>query len=129
MSAQTMADAFAPILAAHKNRVMCETWGHLAPVPRNSYRGSIVFAHGEYGDLVPLRTDFPSLPDSPCFFSDLMELISSAKTEPGRIYEFEGTYTRRKNGSHHFKGRTVERMPPHIRRASAVPSTGSGGAA
>lgn len=111
MSAQTMDEAWSPIHAAQKHRVMADTWGHLAPRPQTAYRGSILFAHGEYGNLVALRTDFPELPDSPWFFHDMMEFIGAAKTEAGCIYEFEGTYTRRKNGSHHFKGRTVERMP------------------
>jgi hypothetical protein len=111
MSAQTISEAFAPWEASYKARVMGETWGHLAPKPRNAYRGSILFAQSEYGDLVALRTDFPDLPDSPWLFNDIMEFICAAKTEAGGIYEFEGTYTRRKNGTHHFKGRTVERMP------------------
>lgn len=121
MSAHTMSEAWAPIEAAQKHRVMRQTFGHLAPIPRNAYRGSILFAHSEYGDLVALRSDFPGLPDSPWFFSDMMEFIISAKTEAGRIYEFEGTYTRRKNGSHHFKGRTLERMPPCPRHSVGSP--------
>lgn len=111
MSAETIADAFAPWIAAHKARVMGETWGHLAPKPRQSYRGSILFCHSEYGDLVPIRCDFRDLPDSPWFFQDLIDFIVASKTEPGGIYEFDGTYTKRKNGTFHFKGRTVERMP------------------
>lgn len=58
MSAHTMAEAFAPAEAAHRARIMGETWGHLAPKPSNIYTGTIMFAHSEYGDLVPLRTAF-----------------------------------------------------------------------
>lgn len=125
MSAQTMAEAFAPIEAKYKTEVMANTWGHLYPKTRQAYEGSILFAHSEYGDLVPLRTDFPDLPDSPWFFSDMMDFIGKSKTDAGRIYEFQGTYTRRKNGSHHFKGRVVERMPPYVRApVSATKVTG-----
>lgn len=113
MSAQTMAEAFAPWEADYKAKVMGATWGHLSPKARQEYRGSILFAHGAYGDLVPLRADFRDLPDSPWFFQDMLDFIVGSKTKPGGIYEFVGTYTKRKNGSHHFKGRTVERMPEH----------------
>lgn len=115
MSAQTIAEAFAPCEARFKTEVMAQTWGHLAPNPRREYHGSILFAHGAYGDLVPLRADFDGMPDSPWFFQDMMDFIAGSKTEPGCIYEFDGTYTKRKNGTYHFKGRTVERMPPAMR--------------
>jgi hypothetical protein len=97
-------------LAASKTaRVMQETWGHLAPVPRLAYQGTILFAHGAYGDLVIIRADFPDLPDSPWFFDDLNQFVDSWLTEAGKLYEFSGTYTKFKNGGFRFSGKPRER--------------------
>lgn len=104
MSAQTMADVFAPIEAAHRARVMRMTWGHLAPKGGKVYRGSMLFAHGEYGDIVPLRAHFIDLPDSPWFFSDMMEWIAKQETTGGKIYSFHGTYAKAKSGEFNFDG-------------------------
>lgn len=104
MSASTIADAFAPAEAKYKAQVMGATWGHLAPKGGKVYRGSILFAHGEYGDLVPLRATFEGLPDSPWFFQDMTDWICRQETEGGRIYSFHGTYAKAKNGDFNFDG-------------------------
>lgn len=75
-----------------KQEVMEDTWGHLRPKPKKVYRGTILFAHGEYGDIVPLRCHFKGLPSSPWFFEDMMEFISENLGERGSIRIFEGTY-------------------------------------
>ncbi len=105
MSAQTMAEAFAPAEAAHRARVMGATWGHLAPKPSNKYEGTILFSHSEYGDLVPLRSDFKDLPDSPWFFQDMQDWIGQQKTEAGQVYFFRGSYTKFKTGNCRFSGK------------------------
>lgn len=102
----TMADAFAPAEAKYKAEVMAATWGHLAPKPKK-YEGTILFAHGEYGDLVPLRAAFHGLPDSPWFFDDMTDWIFEQKTEEGKIYLFVGSYTKFKNGNCRFSGKTT----------------------
>ena len=50
MSAQALAEAFAPAEARHHENVRRETWGHLAPVRNRTYRGRVVYAVGCYGD-------------------------------------------------------------------------------
>lgn len=104
------------IQADARARVQADMWGHLAPKPRTAYRGTILFTHSEYGDMTLIRTDFGELPSSPWFYEDMTDFMFGCKTVPGGIYEWEGTYTKRKNGTCHFKGRTVERMPP-LKRA------------
>lgn len=111
MSAQTFAEAFAPAEAANKARVMGATWGHLAPKTQTKYAGTILFAHGEYGDLVPLRTAFEGLPDSPWFFSDMQDWIAQQRTEAGQVYFFRGTYQKFKTGGFRFVGHC---RPIHI---------------
>ena len=102
----SIADAFAPAEAAHKARVMTETWGHLAPAPRQTYPGYIVFTHANYGhQFVAIDADFEGLDDSPWFFGDLMDDIRDHAPEQGVIYRFAGPYTRFKNGNCRFSGK------------------------
>ncbi len=61
----SLGTAFAPAEAAHRSQVLAATFGHLAPAVRKKYRGSIVFAQSNYGQSVPIKADFPGLPDSP----------------------------------------------------------------
>jgi hypothetical protein len=91
MSAQTMAEAWAPAEAAYHEKVMQHTWGHLAPERRKSYPGKMVFALGEYGDYVPIHVNFEGLDDSPWFFLDMMDFITQQVKDPG-IYRFNGKY-------------------------------------
>jgi hypothetical protein len=111
-----MERAFAPAIEKYRAEVMADTWGHLGPEPRRAYRGSLVFVTSEYGgDRTIVRTNFPDLPDSPWFYEDMNEWMFTdklLKLREGGVYEFTGTYTKRKNGTFHFKGRIVERMPP-----------------
>lgn len=110
-----MEKAFEPANALYRARVAADTWGHLAPQPRRAYHGTMVLAASEYGgDRIIIRTDFADLPDSPWFFDDLHEWLFSKRVQlnEGGIYEWSGTYTKRKNGTFHFKGTLVERIPP-----------------
>lgn len=101
-----MARAFAPAIAIYTEQVHRATWGHLAPEPARVYVGEILFAHGEYGDIVPLRVNFKDLPDSPWFFEGMNEFIASRPTTPGKVYRFTGTYRQLRNGRHRFSGYT-----------------------
>ncbi|MEU0837301.1 hypothetical protein [Streptomyces sp. NPDC005969] len=97
-----------PIVDVHGARraaqVEADTWGHLAPETGRVYTGSIVFAHGKYGDVIPLQASFEDLPDSPWFFHGLMDFIGAQDTEPGMVYRFSGTYQMPEDGPHVFTG-------------------------
>lgn len=82
-------------------KVMQETWGHLAPKRSRSYKGSIVFALGCFGDLAVVEVDFAGLPDSPWFHEDMHRWIWDQNPEAG-IYRFAGTY--RRNRANQFVG-------------------------
>jgi hypothetical protein len=80
--------------------VQKETWGHLAPKPMATYTGYIVFAVGEYGDTMVVRSHFRSekagvLSSSPWYYQDEQDFVSGKRQSVG-IYRFEGTYTKRK---------------------------------
>lgn len=110
MSHQNLADAFAPAEERNRQRVIEETWGHLAPKKNKSYAGRIVFAIGCYdsGSLnpTPLVCDLKGLDDSPFFCAAIVEWLQELPEEhrqPGcvyawrgafRNYEFSGTITR-----------------------------------
>lgn len=115
MSAQTMADVFAPIEAKYHAQVIADTWGHLAPRKNKTYRGFVVFAVGCFGndELNPtvLSCEFKDLDDSPWFYDALAEFIGSpnwnveTKAFPsGGVYRFDGSFRNYK-----FKG-TFTRM-------------------
>lgn len=92
-----------------REEIMQDTWGHLAPSPRKLYQGSIVMAHGDYGDLVILRVDFPDLPDSPWFYEDLREFVGHQmfEVEAGTVHRFVGTYRYTKRMGGIFAGVTL----------------------
>ncbi len=104
MSAQTIHDAYMPALAAHKEEVMAETWGHLAPKKNQTYTGRIVFAVGIYGndELNPtaIFCEFEGLDDSPWFFDELQDFLYANRGKSGYVYEFNGTFR-----NYRFKGK------------------------
>lgn len=104
----SLANAFAPHEAAYRSRVLASTFGHLAPSVRKKYRGTIIFTQSAYGALVPIRADFPSLPDSPWFFEHLSDFVTERAVEPGKVYRFEGSYMVFKNGNPSFSGTVTE---------------------
>lgn len=87
------------------NAVMRNTWGHLAPEHRKVYHGEILFAFGEYGDIIPIRCNFKDLPDSPWFYDQMNDFIAEKSKDKGAIYRFEGTYMLFKNGKCRFSGK------------------------
>jgi hypothetical protein len=90
-----------------RERVMAETWGHLAPKKNKTYRGTMVIAVGCYGDdpLNPtvLRTDWGDLDSSPWWFGAMQDYIGDLDLEEGRVYRWEGTFRNYK-----FKGEYAE---------------------
>lgn len=108
MSAQTIAEAFAPWEAEYKVRVMADTWGHLAPKRNKTYTGHVIFAVGCFGSdhLNPtaLECEFKDLDSSPWFFDALCDFMGDIETETGGVYRFDGTFR-----NYQFKG-TVQRL-------------------
>lgn len=74
--------------------VMQSTWGHLAPKAEQVYTGTIVWAHGAYGDLVAIAADFAGLDDSPWLYEDIEDFLIGQESTRGTVYRFEGTYCR-----------------------------------
>jgi hypothetical protein len=101
----SLASAFVEYEAHARSVVMHNTWGHLAPEPRRDYPGTILFTQTEYGDLVPIRSRFTGLPDSPWFHQHLCDFVADKATEPGVVYRFEGKYMMFKNGNARFSGK------------------------
>jgi len=88
-----------------RNRVLSETWGHLAPEEQKVYKGHILFVHAGYGgDIVILESKFKNLEDSPWFFNAMLDYVSNYimkhKRTEGKIFRFDGTIQNYK-----FKGK------------------------
>jgi hypothetical protein len=102
-----------PYLERKTAKVMRDTWGHLDAEPGKRYRGSILFAEGEYGDLVILRVDFGEAGNGPWFHEAINDWLIEQETESGEMYRFEGYYLLTKRGEHRFRGnvrtQTIER--------------------
>lgn len=96
MSAQTIAEAFAPAESRYKAAVMADTWEHLAPKKNKTYSGFIVFAVGCFGDdplnPIALQCEFKGLGSSPWFFDTMSEFLSEQKTAEGCVYRFDGVF-------------------------------------
>lgn len=106
----SFATALAVSEAQHRSRVLSATFGHLAPSPRKKYPGTIIFTHTDYGQLLPIRAEFKSLPDSPWFFEHLTDFVAERALEAGKVYKFVGTYMTFLNGKPSFRG-TVTEVP------------------
>lgn len=101
---QAFADAFLPAEAEHRGRVMHATWGHLAPEPRKKYPGFMVFAFGQYRDVV-IESDYGALPDSPWLYTAEHDFALDKAKDRGCIYRFDGTVMMCKNGKFKFSGK------------------------
>ena len=93
-------------------RIMAETWGHLAPKGGTTYPCEMVFAHSEYGDIILISSRIDGLEDSPWLFEDMNEYIGSRFDPPNTkkygVFRFNGTYTKSKNGKCRFCGEVTE---------------------
>jgi hypothetical protein len=108
MSAQSMAEAWAPVDAHYKAEVYKETWGHLAPRRNKIYRGHVTFALGCFGSdyLNPTVLECGiDIDSSPWFFDALIEFLQSLEGEIGGVYRWDGTFR-----NYTFKG-SVRRVP------------------
>lgn len=115
----SLADAFAPVEAGYRNQVMTETFGHLAPHPRQKYSGEILFTHGEYGDIIVIRNEI-EIEDSPWFFEDIQEFVAGRMVQgvgayvkrtlikTGAVYRFTGYYMKFRNGAYRFSGKVTK---------------------
>lgn len=100
-----------------QERVVRETWGHLAPVPQQKYSGTIIFAEGTYGDIVVLRSQFEGLDGSPWYFEDEQDfvggyILKQSGAEEGPVYKFTGYYQKCKNERGRFVGKTHKLILP-----------------
>lgn len=83
---------FVMVNGVHKEHVMTETWGHLAPERDKTYRGYIIFCISETGDIVTIRSNFRKLPGSPWFQTALDDFAYENAKEHGVVYRFDGTF-------------------------------------
>lgn len=85
-------------------KVQQGTWGHLKAKPGH-HRGYMVFACGEYGDIVSIVSDFDGVSGSPWFFQAHNDFIGDHALERGKLYIFRGEYRRKKGDDcGHFVG-------------------------
>jgi hypothetical protein len=111
----SLASAFAPAEAHYKAQVYAETFGHLAPTPRQTYEGWMVLTWAGYGgDLIVISAEWKDLDDSPWLFDDMQDylgkLTENNRAKRGEVYKFVGTYTKFKNGNYRFSGK-LQRIP------------------
>lgn len=112
-----MPDYMSPIFATHeaiaKAQVEADTWGHLAPQPRVPYPVRLVVAVGVFADdgFAVVVCDTGDMEANPWFYDDLHEWLDGHDLEGGSLHEFQGTYTKFKNGKHRFAGSLVEVDP------------------
>jgi len=102
----SLEDAFAPIYAQYRADIQRATWGHLAPTKNKTYSGYIVWALDLYdsGYLNPkvLACEMRDLPDSPWFYSAMIEFLQSLTEQndnrkqeeetAGKVYRWDGTF-------------------------------------
>ncbi len=79
------------------------TWGHLAPKKGRTYKGTMIYAHGGYGDIVLLDAKFEKVSDSPWLFEAMQEYLGEHCEAEG-VYKWEGQFTVRDEGSYCFGG-------------------------
>lgn len=94
-NAQTWAETFAPIDAANREKVMQNTWGHLAPLKNTSYKGVILFTKSAYrsGTIDLIDTQFNNLEDSPWLYDFLCKhLYAFSDLEYGAVYRIDCTF-------------------------------------
>lgn len=106
-----MIETLASIVLENKARQYAATFGHLAPEPHKKYKGTILFTHTAWGDIVLIEAIFHSLQMSPWLCEDCRdyasEYIGTLKEDYG-VYKFQGTYKKFKNGNFHFSGKPTK---------------------
>lgn len=79
-----------------------------APSIRKKYHGKVVFAVGVCGQQVLVKAQFPELPPHPDYDANIQTFLAAHPGEPGKLYQFDGTYMLFKNGHPSFSGRLAE---------------------
>ncbi len=96
MSHASFASAFNAHEAQARERILQETFGHLAPEENKEYRGFVVFAIGCCGsdhlNPTPLEIEFGDLDSSPWLFDSLIEMLQGLQTTEGGVYRWEGRF-------------------------------------
>jgi hypothetical protein len=101
------AEIMAPYEAHYKNLCMIDTWGHLAPKHRKTYKCQILFSWSEWSRTELISTRFSDdLEMSPWLYEGLNEYIYKVAHKRKRygVYMFVGIYYLMNNGRHVFKG-------------------------
>lgn len=93
-TAQTWAETFAPIEARDRERVLQNTWGHLAPKKNTTYRGEILFCKSEYNSgSITLVSSKMGIDSSPWFYDSVHEFLYSFDgLEEGYVYKINATW-------------------------------------
>ena len=86
-----------------EQQVLQDTWGHLAPKKGKSYKGTMIYAHGVYGDIVLLYATFEKLNSSPWLFEAMQEYLGGHCEDEG-IYKWEGCFEKLDEGCYCFGG-------------------------
>ncbi len=107
----SLQDAFEPYEHDYRQKVLANTWGHLAPEPGRSYEGFVCFAHGVHGDSTIIEWQFEDLPPSPWFFDDLIDHMNNEidrhlKDRSYGVWIWEGTFKVFKNGKSRWSGKS-----------------------
>jgi len=107
----SLASAFAPSDNANYNRVMQNTFGHLAPVRRRAIPGWITFVTSPYSGCTVVDLSFDGTPDSPWLAEAVMDYVGNLVTRydvdnRAGFYRWEGTVTMFDNGAFRFGGDT-----------------------
>lgn len=74
-------------------KVMRDTWGHQDAAPNVRHPGTIVFAAGEYGDLVILHVDLGANAGyGPWFYEHVHHWLCEQPAKNGTVYRWTGWY-------------------------------------
>lgn len=91
-----------------------DTWGHLQPKVREIYSGFVLFTLGVHGDITIIDWSFKlkdgtELDGSPWLLTDMTDQvcdwIDAKNNRGGRIWQFDGTFERLKNGKSRWRGK------------------------
>lgn len=112
-----LADA---LITRRSDAVRHDTWGHLK-AGVGHHPGYMIFAEGEYREVVSLRSRFDTAPSSPWFYADQQAFFASLDTESATIYVFNGHYRVDDAGAGEFVGTVVPLDPARLLSLAAEP--------
>lgn len=94
--------AFAAHEFLHREAVMRNTWGHLAPEPHHKYQGTILVARG-YRDEIILDYEF-EISGGPWLYYDMLDFLDGITFAENGVYRWQGWYKKFKNDNYQFGG-------------------------